>query len=86
MLDLKSSCLQHISWYLTIDAYYVVMTSDSDMFVDAHNFWTRIKDKYFESICDASPSSSIGSTNIFKEEEERWRPNEEFTSLNFCKF
>jgi hypothetical protein len=37
---------------LTRDAYYVVMTSDSDMFIDA-------------------PSSSICSTNILKEEEEK---------------
>jgi hypothetical protein len=32
---------------LTRDAYYDVMTSDSDMFIDAHDLWTKIKAKYF---------------------------------------
>jgi hypothetical protein len=30
-------------------AYFAIMSSDSDLFVDAHDLWTRIKIKYLES-------------------------------------
>jgi hypothetical protein len=51
------------------DAYYAIMTSNDDMFVDARDLWTRIKVKCFMSKCSASTSSSIHSTNLLKEEE-----------------
>jgi uncharacterized small protein (DUF1192 family) len=52
---------------------------------DAHDIWTRIKNKFDESkhdsSFDASTSFSSCETNPLKEEEnERWRPNDESTS------
>jgi hypothetical protein len=31
------------------DAYYAIMNSDNDMFVDVHDLWIRVKVKYFKS-------------------------------------
>jgi hypothetical protein len=51
------------------------MSSDTYLFVDSHDMWTRIKLKFFKSICIAS------ATNLLKEEEqERWQPNDESTT------
>jgi hypothetical protein len=53
---------------------------------DAHDIWTRIKNKFDESKHDsssyASTSFSSCETNPLKKEEEneRWRPNDESTS------
>jgi hypothetical protein len=53
---------------------------------DAHDIWTRIKSKFDESkhisSYDASTFFSPCESNPLKEEEEneRWRPNDEFTS------
>jgi uncharacterized small protein (DUF1192 family) len=52
---------------------------------DAHDIWTRIKNKFDESkhdgSFDTSTSFSSCETNPLKEEEnERWRPNDESTS------
>jgi hypothetical protein len=53
---------------------------------DAHDIWTRIKNKFDESkhdgSFDASTSFSFCETNPLKEKEEneRWRPNDESTS------
>jgi hypothetical protein len=53
---------------------------------DAHDIWTRIKNKFDESKHDssfyASTSFSPCETNPLKEEEENecWRPNDESTS------
>jgi hypothetical protein len=53
---------------------------------DAHDIWTRIKNRFDESkhdsSYDASTSFSPCETNPLKEEEEneRWRPNDESTS------
>jgi hypothetical protein len=53
---------------------------------DAHDIWTRIKNKFDESkhdsSFDASTSFSSYETNPLKEEEgnERWGPNDESTS------
>jgi hypothetical protein len=67
---------------LTRDAYFAIMSSDHDLFVDAHELWTIIKLTYFKSKCIASTSSISCETNLLKEEEEsdRWRPNDESTS------
>jgi hypothetical protein len=57
------------------------MSSDSDLFVDAHDLWTRIKLKFFKSICTLSAPSVACGTNLSKgEEQERWTPSDESTS------
>jgi hypothetical protein len=62
-------------------AYFAIMSSDSDLFVDAHDLWTKIKLKFFKSICTASTPSIAGSTNLSKgEERERWTPSDGPTS------
>jgi hypothetical protein len=54
---------------------------------DAHDIWTRIKNRFDESkhvsSYDASTSFSPCECNPLKEEQEneRWRPNDESTSL-----
>jgi hypothetical protein len=66
---------------LSKDAYYTIMTSNDDMFVNVHDLWTRIKMKYSKSKCIVSTSYRICTTNPLKEEEEeRWRPNDKSTS------
>jgi hypothetical protein len=58
------------------------MSSDSDLFVDAHDLWTKIKLKFFKSICTASAPSIACGTNLSKgEEQERWTPSDGSTSL-----
>jgi hypothetical protein len=66
---------------LSRGAYFAIMSSDSDLFVDAHDLWTKIKLKFFKSICTASaPSIDVG-TNLPKgEEQERWTPSDGSTS------
>lgn len=58
------------------------MSSDDDMFVDAHDLQTKIKTKYIKSKSNTSTSSGVYDTNRLKEEEEeeRQRPNDESTS------
>jgi hypothetical protein len=46
------------------------MSSDSDLFVDAHDVSTRIKLKIFKSICTASAPSIACGTNMSKGEEQ----------------
>jgi hypothetical protein len=45
------------------------MSSESDLFVDAHDIWTRIKLEYFKYMCIAS-TPSVACTNLSKEEQE----------------
>jgi hypothetical protein len=56
------------------------MSSESDLFVDAHDLWTRIKIKYSESNCTTSTPYVACGTNLSKGEENRWQPNDESTS------
>jgi hypothetical protein len=57
------------------------MNSNDDMFVDAHDVWTRIKMKYFKFNYNVSTSSHICATkNLKEEEEERCQPNDESMS------
>jgi hypothetical protein len=66
---------------LTRDAHFAIMSSDNDLFIVAHELWTRTKSKYFKSKSIASsPSSVCGTNHLTREEKERWRPNEESTS------
>jgi hypothetical protein len=46
------------------------MCSDNDCFVDAHDLWTRIKLKFFKSICTASAPSISSGPNLSKGEEQ----------------
>jgi hypothetical protein len=46
------------------------MGSNNDLLVDAHDLWTRIKVKYFESKCTTSTPYVAYATNISKGEEE----------------
>jgi hypothetical protein len=66
---------------LSRDAYFAIMSSDNDCFVDAHDLWTRYKSKYFKSMCTAYAPSIACATNLSKgEEQERWQQNDESTS------
>jgi hypothetical protein len=69
----------------------------NETILDAHDIWTRIKNKFDESkhvsSFDASTSFSPCETNPLKEEEEneRWRTNDEsmlssnmLVHLNVC--
>jgi hypothetical protein len=56
------------------------MSSDSDLFVDAHDLWNRIKGKYSVANCDAPTPCITCDTNPSKGEEKCWAPNDESTS------
>jgi hypothetical protein len=71
-VELRCLSLNHHACNILVDslsrnAYFAIMSSDSDLFVDAHDLWTRIKLKYFKSICIA-PSVACG-TNLSKGEQ-----------------
>jgi hypothetical protein len=71
---------------LSEEDYHAFITDYNEHIPDAHDIWTRIKSKFDESKNDGSfcTSTSFGpcDTNPCKEEEEndRWRPNDKFTS------
>jgi hypothetical protein len=66
---------------LSRDAYFAIMSSDNDLFVDAHDLWNRIKVKYFVANCTAPTPYIACDANLSKgEEQERWAPNDESTS------
>jgi hypothetical protein len=54
---------------LSKDVYFVVIDSNSDVLVDAHDLWTRIKIKYSESKCTTSTPYVACDTNLLKGEE-----------------
>jgi hypothetical protein len=56
------------------------MSSDSDLFVDAHDLWNRIKVIYFEANCATSTPYTACDTNPSKGEEKPRPPNDESTS------
>jgi uncharacterized small protein (DUF1192 family) len=65
--------------------YYAFIIIYDEHIHDAHDIWTRIKNRFDESkhvsSYDASTSFSPCETNPLKEQEnERWRPNDESTS------
>jgi hypothetical protein len=84
--ELRCLSLNHHTCNILVDslskcAYFAIMSSDSDLFVDAHDLWTKLKLKFFKSICTSSAPSIVGDTNLSKgEEQERWQPNDESTS------
>jgi uncharacterized small protein (DUF1192 family) len=71
---------------LSKENYRAFIMNYNECIHDAHDIWTRIKNKFDESKHDGSfcASTSFGpcETNPLKEEEEteRWRPNDESTS------
>jgi hypothetical protein len=71
---------------LSKEDYHAFIIRYNEPIHDAHDIWTRIKNKFDESKhddpFDASTSSSSCETNPLKKEEEneRWRPNDESTS------
>jgi hypothetical protein len=71
---------------LSKEDYHVFIIRYDEPIHDAHDIWTRIKNRFDEfkhtSSYDASTSFSPCKTNPLKEEEEneRWRPNDESTS------
>jgi hypothetical protein len=71
---------------LSKEDYRAFIMNYNESIHDAHDIWTRIKNKFDESKHDgsfyASTSFSPCETNPLKEEEEseRWRPNDESTS------
>jgi hypothetical protein len=83
--ELRCLSLNHHACNILVDslsrgAYFAIMCSDSDLFVDAHDLWTKIKLKFLKSICTASAPSIASSTNLSKGEEKQWQPNDESTS------
>src|SRR5688572_12259325 len=66
--------------------YHAFISNYDESIHDAHDIWTRIKSNFDESkhdsSYDASTSFSSYETNPLKEKEEneRWRPNDESTS------
>jgi hypothetical protein len=66
---------------LSLNHHACNMSSDSDLFVDAHDLWNRIKEKYSVTKYDAPTPYITCDTNHSKgEEQERWHPNDESTS------
>jgi hypothetical protein len=84
--ELRCLSLNHHACNILVEslsrgAYFAIMSSDSDLFVNAHDLWTKIKLKFFKSICTASAPSIACDTNLSKgEEQKRWQPNDESTS------
>jgi hypothetical protein len=84
--ELRCLSLNHHACNILVDslsrsAYFAIMSSDSDLYVDAHDLWTKINLKFFKSICTASAPSTAGSTYLSKgEERERWTPSDGSTS------
>jgi hypothetical protein len=53
---------------LSKDVYFTIMNSNSDLLVDAHDLWTRIKVKYSESKCTTCTPYVACGTNLLKGE------------------
>jgi hypothetical protein len=75
--ELRSLSLNHHACNILVDslsrcAYFFIISSDSDLFVDAHDLWTRIKIKYSESNYTTSTPYVACGTNLSKGEEKRW--------------
>jgi hypothetical protein len=83
--ELRCLSLNHHACNILVDslsrsAYFAIMSSDSDLFVDAHDLWNRIKVKYFVANCTAPTPYIACDTNHSKGEEKYWAPNDESTS------
>jgi hypothetical protein len=83
--ELRCLSLNHHACNILVDslsrgAYFSIMSSDTDLFADAHDLWNRIKVKYFVANCVASTPYIACDTNSSKGDEKRWTPNDESTS------
>jgi hypothetical protein len=83
--ELRCLSLNHRACNILVDslsrsAYFAIMSSDSDLFVDAHDLWNKIEVKYSVANCDAPTPYIACDTNPSKGEEKRWPPNDESTS------
>jgi hypothetical protein len=83
--ELRYLSLNHYACNILVDslsrsAYFAIMSSDSDLFVDAHDLWNRIKVKYFMANCAAPTPYIACDTNYSKGEEKCWPPNDESVS------
>jgi hypothetical protein len=89
--ELRCLSLNHHACNILVDslfrgAYFAIMSSDSDLFVDGHDLWTRIKIKYSESNCPTPTPYVACGTNLSKGEEKQWQPNDESTSPTGLSF
>jgi hypothetical protein len=88
--ELRCLSLNHHACNILVDslsrgAYFAIMSSDSVLFVDAHDLWNRIKGKYYVANCDAPTPYITCDTNHSKEEEKCWAPNTGlFSTSNKC--
>jgi hypothetical protein len=83
--ELRCLYLNHHTCNILVDslsrnAYFSIMSNDSDLFADAHDLWNRIKVKYFVTNCVAPTPYIACDTNPSKGDEKRWPPNDETTS------
>jgi hypothetical protein len=83
--ELRCLSLNHHACNILVDslsrsAYFSIMSSDSDLFVDAHDLWSRIKVKYLVANCVAPTPYIACGTNPSKGEEKCWALNDESTS------
>jgi hypothetical protein len=74
-VELRCLSLNHHACNILVDslsrgAYFAIMSSDNDLFVDAHDLWTRIKTKYSESNCTTSTPYVACGTNLSTGEEK----------------
>jgi hypothetical protein len=79
-VELRCLSLNHHACNILVDslskgAYFAIMSSYCDLFVDAHDLWTRIKLKFFKSICIVACGTNLSK----REEQERWTPSDEST-------
>jgi hypothetical protein len=88
--DQRCICLNYLAYdilsnSLSKEDYHALIMRYDEPIHDAHDIWTRIKNKFDESKHDSSfyvsTSFSPCETNPLKEEEnEHWRPNDKSTS------
>jgi hypothetical protein len=83
--ELRCLSLNHHACNILVDSlsrstYFSIMSSDSDLFVDAHDLWNRIKVKYFMANCAAPTPYIACDTDHSKGKEKCWPPNNESTS------
>jgi hypothetical protein len=73
-VELRCLSLNHHACNILVNSlskvsYFAIMSSDSDLFVDAYDLWNRIKLNFFKFICTTSAPSIARGTNLSKGEE-----------------
>src|SRR5688572_26609573 len=69
--ELRCLSLNHHACNILVDslsrgAYFAIMSSDSDLFVDAHDLWTKLKLKFFVANCTAPTLYIACDANLSK--------------------